>query len=202
LSQYTTYSDEQLIKLLHKSDQSAFKIIYDRLYAHCSFYAGYFLKSPEDVKDILTDCFIKAWEKRQSFENLNKLKSFLEVSIRNACFNHLRRTSMISRHQAAIIEFLESENTPEHHELELHLQEAELLRLIHHEIEQLHPQCKNIFKLAFFDELKNAEIAKRLNINIQTVYNQKNIAIKSLRCSLKNSRIELATMLIICFIQK
>lgn len=62
----------------------------------------------------------------------------------------------------------------------------ELQEQIHRAIESLPEQCRIIFKLSRFDELKYAEIAEHLGISIKTVENQMGKALKVMREKLKD----------------
>jgi RNA polymerase sigma factor (sigma-70 family) len=52
----------------------------------------------------------------------------------------------------------------------------------------LPPQRRIIFKLSFLEGMKNAEIANQLNLSLQTVQNQKAIALKFLRITVLNEK--------------
>ena len=52
-------------------------------------------------------------------------------------------------------------------------------------IETLPLQCRLIFKLSRFEEMKYAEIANQLNISVKTVENQMGKALKVMREKLK-----------------
>ena len=51
-------------------------------------------------------------------------------------------------------------------------------------MEELPARCLEILKMAFLQNLKNSEIARRLGITNRTVINQKSNALKTLRMAL------------------
>ncbi|MBK7571429.1 MAG: sigma-70 family RNA polymerase sigma factor, partial [Bacteroidetes bacterium] len=57
---------------------------------------------------------------------------------------------------------------------------------IHVAIESLPEQCRLVFKLSRFEELKYAEIAEQLGISIKTVENHMGKALKIMREQLKD----------------
>ena len=71
---------------------------------------------------------------------------------------------------------------------------ADVLTQMKDKIEDLPPKCKQIFKMAFFERLKNTDIAEKLGLSLQTVKNQKVRAIKLLRLAL-NKDLVLLTIL-------
>src|SRR5690606_34527687 len=62
----------------------------------------------------------------------------------------------------------------------------ELERRINAAIETLPEQCRMVFKLSRFEELKYAEIAAQLNISIKTVENHMGKALKIMREQLQD----------------
>jgi len=67
-----------------------------------------------------------------------------------------------------------------------HLLTSELATRIEHAMAQLPEQCRIVFKMSRFEELKYAEIASRLGISIKTVENQMGKALKIMREHLKD----------------
>jgi RNA polymerase sigma-70 factor, ECF subfamily len=63
---------------------------------------------------------------------------------------------------------------------------AELEDKIQEALLKLPEQCRLVFKLSRFEELKYAEIASQLNISIKTVENQMGKALKIMRDQLSD----------------
>ncbi len=59
--------------------------------------------------------------------------------------------------------------------------ETFVLKEIHDEIERLPGLCKTVFKLVFFHDMNNSEIAEKLHIPMRTVLYHKKEALGSLR---------------------
>jgi len=49
-----------------------------------------FIGNEEAAEDIVQEAFIKLWEKRTTYNDIPCLKTFLYVSVKNLCFNHIR----------------------------------------------------------------------------------------------------------------
>ena len=62
----------------------------------------------------------------------------------------------------------------------------ELYKQLLNAIEQLPEQCKKIFKLSRFEELKYSEIAEKLGLSVKTIETQMGRALKMLREKFKN----------------
>jgi RNA polymerase sigma-70 factor (ECF subfamily) len=63
---------------------------------------------------------------------------------------------------------------------------SELEAKIYRAMEALPEQCRLVFKLSRFEELKYSEIAEQLNISIKTVENHMGKALKIMREQLKD----------------
>lgn len=116
------------------------------------------------------------------FESEQHLKSFLFTSTRNACLDFLKTKNRRDGYEAAASELMkeEVENGFSEHEFL-----AELMKRVEQELENLPPQTKNVFMMAYFKGMTNAEIAEQLKISDATVRNQKSTALRFLRLTLK-----------------
>jgi RNA polymerase sigma-70 factor (ECF subfamily) len=66
---------------------------------------------------------------------------------------------------------------------------ADIWQHIYNAIENLSPQLKKVFKMAYVEELSNEEIAVNLNINNQSVRNDKARALKQVRLTLLEKKL-------------
>lgn len=120
---------------------------------------------------------------------MTSLKSYLIKSVKNRCINYLqqeyvqRETSINLYEDKTIIEelfFIEKK-----HPLE-NLLEQELIEKIHSIINELPKECKQVFTMSRFDNMKYEEIAEKIDISVNTVkYHMKNALLK-LRVELKD----------------
>jgi RNA polymerase sigma-70 factor (ECF subfamily) len=169
---------DETVARFNRNDEDSFTRVYHKLYPFTFFFARKFV-GPEDAADIVASVFARLWERKKAFTSLSHIKAFLFVSTRNACFGHLRNESSRIRKEAGWqYSMLEQE------EVQAFSKEyagAEKLELICREIEKLPSRCKKVFKMAYLDNLKNDEIARKLRITVSTVKNQKCHALKVLR---------------------
>jgi RNA polymerase sigma-70 factor (ECF subfamily) len=71
----------------------------------------------------------------------------------------------------------------------------EIVETISNAIENLPEECRKIFKLLIYEELKPADVAEMLQISVSTVYNQKSRALQALRIMLSENTLALACLL-------
>ena len=181
-------SEENIIKYLKEGNEQAFQYIFDKYYDFLCLIAQSYLRDNFIAETIVGDIIYNIWEIRESLDIKTSLRPYLTRSVKNRCINHLQKEYVqreISMNQyedkAAIEELFFIENK---HPLE-NLLEQELLNKIDQLIGELAPECRQVFIMSRYDNMKYEEIAEKLGISINTVkYHIKN-ALTQLRTELK-----------------
>jgi RNA polymerase sigma-70 factor (family 1) len=155
-------------------DQQAYKELFTTLYSYLFHFARTIVKEKEAAEEIVSDVFIKIWEKRQDLEKIDNLKVYLYVSTRNRAFNHLEKQS---RNATEPLDDIPAELASVYLDPEQLLITADMLALIQKAIDRLPAKCRMIFKLVKEDCLKYREVAEILDVSIKTVENQLAIAL-------------------------
>lgn len=171
-----------------------FKHVYDLYYKVIYTFAYNLVKDTEEAQDITTETFIKLWGLHGNFENLLNIKAFLYITARNFCLDYFRKLQRQRSSQKEILYLLRGEN-----EVENMMIDAEVFDELSGQIENLPGQCKKIFKLIYFDNLKTAEVSERLGISAQNVLNQKQKAIRILRSQLFSKVLMPAELCLLAF---
>ena len=86
-----------------------FKEIFDRYYLPVKSYGFQYIEDDEIVEDFVQDAFLKVWEKRADFYFVAAIKSFLYMSVRNACLDYLRHQKVQRRNEPELILWLTEE---------------------------------------------------------------------------------------------
>ena len=158
-------------------EESRYKILFNEFYPALVHFAFSFINNEEAAKDIVQEIFIRIWEKRIKFENELLLRKYLYLSTQNKCFTYLRDRKVQHYHKQQIIDNYQEQEEPN---IINSLIKEEVYRQLLSSIEQLPPQCKKICLLTL-DGKKPSEIAKELELNVETVKKQKKIALKRLQ---------------------
>ena len=163
-----------ILQNLNKGKESALKEIY-RLFFHalCAF-GTRFVKNDAVVADIVQEVFIKVWARRTDFQAIYSLRSFMYLSVRNACLNYNRDSFNDS----------ESEKFAEERVDDFMIEE-DVHRQIRNEVERLPEAMRKVFNLTLLD-MSIPEIAETLDISENTVRNQRARAREILRARLKD----------------
>ncbi len=145
----------------------------------------------DEAEDLVQQVFVKIWEQRERLDIAWSLKAYLYKTVHNAALNRLRAANTRSKYLETNAAQLENANvTPDDTASELNerLQKA---------LDLLPPQCRHVFELSRFEELKYREIADQLGISIKTVETQMGKALRILRLQLADY---LVTILWFCWI--
>lgn len=140
--------------------------------------ADSFIKDEDKSRDIAQEAFINLWNKREDYDSISSLKTFLYVSVKNLCLNYLRDTKEESILGVELAEKVESS-------FKNIVIEEESIRIINSAIENLPTQSSKIMKLAL-EGMKNMEIAENMGISVNTVKTLKYNGQKALKLVLKD----------------
>lgn len=157
------------------NNESEYEFIFRQYYQGLCNYAAMFLKDMDSAEEIVQNVFVKLWEKRETVNIEGSVKSYLYKSVYNASMNELK-------HQKIKDNYLQMQANKEQFEQPLtgtHLKELE--KHIEKALMSLPEQCRLIFKMSRFEDLKYREIAGVLNISPKTVENQMGKALRLMR---------------------
>jgi len=169
---------DSMVASFREGNEKAFNSLYDGLYQLVLYNASKIVE-PITAEDVTALTFATLWRKRLNFNSLSEIRGFLMVASRNAAINALKKNK-IHLH-------LVGDDIPEYSESDYITEiDFEALERIIHAIKELPQQQQNVLNLAFFEGLRNDEIAEILNISSKTVRNIKTNALSRLRNALKN----------------
>lgn len=192
--------DKELVEALHQQQAHAVHDLFKLYYRPLVYFSFQLINDKEEAEDIVANTFMKLLHRRDQFSNLRDIKAFLYITTRNNCLDFLRS---VQRHENSHKELLYLLDTKEDM-ADDEMIKAKILQEIYNEIENLPPQCRNVFKLMFIKGLNTKQIAAEMGISAQTVLNQKAKALQSLRLDLLKKNLMPAPVfmyswLVICF---
>ena len=194
-AQVATVTDEAfIIAEFKRGKPRAFEIIFNKHYGALCYFAYEFLGERDASEDVVTDVYVKLWMIRDDFDHLRAIKSFLYVSVRNACLNYLRRGRMIDAHKKSLVPDLLLEEQNDY--VMGKIFEAEVIREIHESIESLPPQCRRVLRLTL-QGMTTEDIALTMGLSQQTVRNTKVRATEALRKRLAENAVAISLILTI-----
>ncbi|MDO5664334.1 MAG: RNA polymerase sigma-70 factor [Bacteroidia bacterium] len=161
-----------LLKEIKKGNVQAFEQTYKRYYYRLKGFAMNFITNADEVDDIIQECFLIVWEKRENLAVIS-LPSLLFKIVRNSCLNHLKHASVVNKHIEKYYPISEMEERLYYADFGLDASQKllydELNEQVDSVMQQLPQRCKEVFVLSRENGLKNREIAQKLEISTTAV---------------------------------
>lgn len=155
--------------------EEVFKANYKALHA----YACTIMREEDAAEEVVQNVFYKLWERKEQINSLESPVAYLYRSVYNDCLNHIKHLKVRAAHQSYT---LHTSKESENHSNQTDVRELE--KKIEKALKILPEQCRTIFQMSRFEELKYREIADRLNLSVKTVENQMGKALRILRTEL------------------
>jgi RNA polymerase sigma-70 factor (ECF subfamily) len=173
--------NQDTIRAIRNGNKDAFRQVFNTCYESLCQYAFTLLKDMDEAEDIVQSMFLKLWERREDLDIRHALRSYLFKAVYHQCINQLEHRAIKLKHQDqgardTLAGVQQPEVFPE--ELEENIRSA---------INGLPQQCRLVFMMSRYEELRYAEIAQKLDISVNTVENQVSKALKILRSRLKDT---------------
>ena|SRR5579859_1485952 len=163
---------------IQQKDGQAFENYYKEHYTYFFLGACNYMKDTGLAQEIVNDVFITIWENAEKINIGSSLKAYIYRSVINRSLNALNKNKRDRQNQKELSHL--PEQTMELREME----ENELKIRLYRAIDELPEQCRKVFRMSRFEELKQQEIADQLGISIKTVKNHITHALKQLTIAL------------------
>ena len=174
--------ERQVLASLEKGSETAIEMLFKTYYQPLCQYAYTFLRDKDEAEEVVQSAFINIWDKRAEINIQTSVKSYLYRAVRNSCLNVIKHQRVRKEHEAHETAFGE----PVYEGASQGVIASELERKIAAAIKELPEQCRLVFQLSRFEELKYAEIADQLDISVKTVENHMGKALRIMREQLKD----------------
>ena len=173
-------NESQLISQLQRQDESAFEQVFKSHYKNLHAYAFTMLKDEMAAEEMVQNVFYKLWERNQSITISGSIAAYLYRAVNNESLNYLKHLKVRSEHHL----FVSHRAEPGQGSASSRIQLRELQEKLKDALNELPEQCRTVFQLSRFEELRYREIADKLNISVKTVENHMGKALKILRTKL------------------
>jgi RNA polymerase sigma-70 factor (ECF subfamily) len=159
-------TEPELIEGVKEGKAGAFDEMY-LLYSKRLFhFALSVLKSSDDAEEVVQNTFFKIWEKRETMDPAQNLKSFIFTIAYRVTVDLLRERLKVKKYRTNILE-----KASTNYRIEDSIEYADLLERINQIVKDLPPRKKEIYLLSRVNQLSYNEIAEKLNITVKTVEN-------------------------------
>ncbi|EEF61183.1 RNA polymerase sigma factor [Pedosphaera parvula] len=196
-SDYSSASDEQLVRAAKKGEMAAFEELVarhrDKIYAR----AFSMMRNEEEAVDLCQEAWVKSWQRLQQFQGDSSFGTWMTRIVINLCLDQLRKRK---RQRTESIEEMSEESGGVERQMPTvtinpteRLERAELRKRIDQALSQLSHEHRTVLVLHEFEEMEYKEIAKTMGCSIGTVmsrlfYARRKMAV--LLANLKNEELK------------
>jgi RNA polymerase sigma-70 factor (ECF subfamily) len=179
-------NDAFLMQLINtNNDYKAFEQLFHRHYSRLCRYVLTLTQSADVAEEIVSDVFLKIWQKRDVLEIKSSVNAYLTTATRNLAIDHLRR---VARHRNRVEE-LAGDYQGDYASPSESVIGSETHDIIEAAIDSMPPQCKLIFRMSRDSGMTYPEIAATLNLSIKTIETHMGRSLKFLRESLRRQAV-------------
>lgn len=165
--------------LMHVDDTHVFEHLFKTHFRALHTYAYTIVREEMTAEEMVQNVFCKLWEKKQQITIQTSAKAYLYRAVYHECLNYLRHQKIKAAYQAYATQSMEHNDSAAH---KVSLRELE--EKIGTALNDLPEQCRTIFQMSRFEDLKYREIAEQLGLSIKTVENQMGKALRLMRLKL------------------
>jgi RNA polymerase sigma-70 factor (ECF subfamily) len=164
----------------HKAED-LFEQVFRSHFKSLHSYACTIMRDSITAEEIVQGIFVKLWEKKEEIEIKENISVYLYRAVHNESLNYLKHLKVRSAYQSYA---MRRQPSNDHQKAGEKISLNELEKKLEKALRELPEQCRTIFQLSRFEDLKYREIADRLGLSIKTVENQMGKALKLLRLKL------------------
>jgi RNA polymerase sigma-70 factor (ECF subfamily) len=154
--------DKYIWENIKQGNKTALKQLHDLYFNQMCLYAYKSTRDSRVTEELVSDCFIKLWEKRRKIEIKTSVRHYLFLMLRNGIIDYYRKKSFLTE---------SIEEIPEPADEDV-FDEQKQYAVLYTALEELPDQRRKILELAVFDSLSYNEIAEKLEISRNTVKTQ------------------------------
>lgn len=155
--------DQSAWRKIVDGDVEALRILHDKYYHPMWLWAVKYTRNKSLAEELVSDCFIKMWERRHKIVIEKSIKSYLFLTLRN---------QMVSQYRKSKHEFIFGDgNLPDLPDV-TEIRDQDFYSELYAAIHKIPEQRRKILELAVFESQSYKEIALSLGISINTVKTQ------------------------------
>ncbi len=171
-------NEKSFTDLLAGRDETAFEQVFKTYFKKLHAYALSLINDEADAEEMVQQVFFKLWERADRLSFSGSIAAYLYRAVHNECLNFLKHEKVKAGHRLQVAYRMKNDAIPEkgmNKELEQQFRQA---------MNELPEQCRTVFQLSRFEDMKYREIADQLDISVKTVENHMGKALRLLRLKL------------------
>ena len=174
------FQDEQIALRLSKRDEAAFEQVFKTHYKNLHAYAFTILRDEDEAEEMVQQVFFKLWERSEHLSFSGSIAAYLYRAVHNESLNFIKHQKVKADHQMHVAYSMKNRSE----QAQPKMIRKELENKFREALNELPEQCRTVFQLSRFEDMKYKEIADKLDISVKTVENHMGKALKLLRTKL------------------
>ena len=191
---YSSASDEQLVKAAKRGNTAAFEELVarhrDKIYAR----AFSMMRNEDEAVDVSQEAWVKSWQRLKQFQGDSSFGTWMTRIVINLCLDQLRKRK---RQRAESIEEMDEESGGVERQMAVvtvnpteRLERGELRKKIDQALGQLSHEHRTVLVLHEFEDMEYKQIAKTMGCSIGTVMSRLFYARRKMAVLLANLKTE------------
>ncbi len=191
---------QELIDDIKAGKAEAYEYLFKNYSPRFRNYASHFIADTDDADDIIQDCFVHLWERRESLTSIS-ISALLFTMVRNGCLNYLKHQALTNDYNIDYLAYVSGSEQLYYQDFLNNTDQEiiydELRRQIEKVMDMLPPRSRQVFEMSRFEGLKNREISEQLGISVKVVEKHISKALATFREQFKsNLKTEVQILLI------
>jgi RNA polymerase sigma-70 factor, ECF subfamily len=175
------FAEKQLAQSLALNDETIFEQVFKTHFKNLHAYSCSIVHDDAAAEGVVQNVFLKLWEQGSKLNIQPPIAAYLYRAVHNESCNYLKHQKV---KQSYIQYARHTMSTSTRENASGKLIGAELEEKIRKVLTDLPEQCRTIFQMSRFEELKYRQIADKLGLSVKTVEAQMGKALKILRVKL------------------
>lgn len=169
---------------LQSGNEDAFITLVNEWSSRLKIFAHSYVHCDSDAEDLVQETFIKLWESKKDIAKYDNIGAFIYTILKNKCLDYLKHKTVEVKYSQNVtseyIYLVTNKYALEDESVNI-ITDSQINEALVNAIEKLPYNCRKVFILSRFKQLRNSEIAKELSISIKTVEYHKTKAISFLK---------------------
>lgn len=190
-------NDDNLWLGLKQGDKEMFLALYKKYYHTLLFIGLKEMKDAQLVKDTIQQLFLYLWEKRETIQVANNVKSYLVTSFLRKLTADWKKSGKVSNLQVVWNNYSEDTQPTPEEKMIIKDEQHHLFKLLMSHINELPNRQRELIVLKFYEGLTYEEIVQQTGLSHRTVYNKIHEALKKLKLDIvKSQHVKSATLMV------
>lgn len=171
-----TYNEKELIHLIANGNENAFRQLFYAYHNKLGSFVYRITESLSLTEDIVQDVFLKVWLNRAQLQKVQCMDAYIFTIARNHTFNCLKQLARERCNKSAwLANSLYTANAAESSG------KTDIESIVEIGVAQLPPRQKKVYLLSRQHGLQQKEIARQMNISVETVKKHMVLALRFLK---------------------